>query len=272
MNNVKQLSESELKASQLRTLQMVHDYCSAAGLKYYMVYGTLLGAVRHHGYIPWDDDIDIAMPRKDYETFIHYFNHNSKNNAIRCIHIDLNPDYYLDFAKVYDTQTLLIERVYHPVTIGAYIDVFPIDAMPDDQYEASVLLLKIQEKELELKKHNSIGEGNGKRIKTFIHNIERLTLRDRRENTIKEIDKLGKSFSGCLSEHAAIAVGGFPMLKEYVPKEWYGEPQLMEFEKCFLYAPAKPHELLTQWYGDYMTPPPIEKQHSHHNFDAYWNK
>lgn len=263
------LTAQEIKQCQLDVLEEIHAFCLKNGLKYYMVYGTLIGAVRHQGYIPWDDDIDIAMPREDYDCFIKTFN-GSKPEVSKCIHFSIEPGYYLDFAKVYDKRTRLIELVNKPVEIGAYIDVFPIDVMPDDTAQAEAHLRKILEQEKLLRKHNQTGSGKGRALKSLVHDLERLPLKGNRLQCIRKIEELGTAFRGQKTGHVSIAVGGFALLKDYVPAEWYAEPVLVPFEGTQFCAPAKAHELLTHWYGDYMTLPPEQEQQSHHIYNAFW--
>lgn len=266
----RELDTKELKMCQLDVLKEVHNYCVNHNLKYYMIYGTLLGAVRHHGYIPWDDDIDIAMPREDYEVFIPHYNRESSHIS-RCIHYSLDSSYYLDFAKVYNTRTELTELVHNPKTIGVYIDVFPIDKMPDNSVLAEKQLSQIAFYEKLLRKHNRTGSiGKWKKAKSLIRDFQRLLVTESRYEVIKKIDSLGSQFIRDTTSHVSIAVGGCPGLKDYVPYEWYGEPQLMQFETEMFYAPAKAKELLTQWYGKYMTLPPVEERQPHHSFNAYW--
>ena len=127
---MKNISDLELKKIELNILKDVHDYCVGNNLKYYLWYGTLLGAVRHHGFIPWDDDVDIAMPRKDYDYFIkHYI--SEKYNVEACETVST---YQMPFAKVYDINTIKKEPIYYKkgVTRGVDIDIFPLDEISNE--------------------------------------------------------------------------------------------------------------------------------------------
>lgn len=129
----------ELKSIQLGILKDVHDYCSSTNITYWLAYGTLLGAIRHNGYIPWDDDIDIAMPREHYEKFIQSY--KKKNTVVySCSN---NKKYILHFAKVYDTRTILKEYANMNIETGVYIDIFPIDNVPDFKKQQDQLCRKI---------------------------------------------------------------------------------------------------------------------------------
>ena len=132
------ITSEELRKIQLDLLQKTADFCESNGLRYFLCGGTLIGAVRHKGYIPWDDDIDIAMPRSDYEKFISIF--NRPQNYYQVMSFETNPDYAYAFAKVYDNRTILKE-LHYKGTIGAYIDVFPADAVKDAAQIRKIMLL-----------------------------------------------------------------------------------------------------------------------------------
>lgn len=112
---MKHIDIDELKQIQFDILVAVHDFCVEHDLKYTLAFGTLLGAVRHKGYIPWDDDIDIAMCRKDYDFFVSHFNGTSDFYKVYDIRTD--EDYVYGFAKVADTRTVLVENVTKEVFV-----------------------------------------------------------------------------------------------------------------------------------------------------------
>ena len=119
---MKEIKNDELRTIQLDILQNVHDFCMKHDIKYTLAYGTLLGAVRHGGYIPWDDDIDIAMLRPDYERFMQEY----KNDIYKFTECRLDKDVHIGFGKVEDTRTIVIEGG-NTKNLGVSIDVFPID-------------------------------------------------------------------------------------------------------------------------------------------------
>ncbi|MFR5682857.1 MAG: phosphorylcholine transferase LicD [Clostridia bacterium] len=125
------MSLEEIKSIQLDILSQVANYCDRNGLRYFLAYGTLLGAVRHKGYIPWDDDIDIMMPRPDYMQFINSFNNEKCALRVGSHYLDKNYPYVI--AKVYDTSTLCKENIDVEYSIGINIDVFPIDGLPETE-------------------------------------------------------------------------------------------------------------------------------------------
>ena len=130
---MKQLTLSEIQSQSLEILQTVHDFCQANGLKYSLAYGTLIGAIRHKGFIPWDDDIDIIMPRPDYERFVSTFSAPGLGIAS-----EKDSDYYLNYCRVFDTvktESATILPIGKNYQGGVWIDVFPADGVSDD-YDA----------------------------------------------------------------------------------------------------------------------------------------
>ena len=124
---MKELSKNEIKTIQLDILQSIHQFCETNNIRYSLAYGTLLGAIRHKGYIPWDDDIDVMMPRPDYERFIQNYPNFCDRNIVQTYNNDNS--YYLWCAKVYDNRT---EQITFPTRSGVCVDVFPIDGLPDN--------------------------------------------------------------------------------------------------------------------------------------------
>lgn len=138
----KQLEEIKRKLTEM--LAWFHDFCVKNGLTYYIAYGTMLGLMRHSGFIPWDDDIDIVMPRRDYDGLISLLGNKVCNNyTAECFDM-CGGGYYYPFAKVYDTTTTLIENTRHKIKRGIYLDIFPLDGMGSSLEESKKRCEKIQ--------------------------------------------------------------------------------------------------------------------------------
>ena len=129
----KVLSLEEKKKASLDTLLFFHDYCEKNGLRYTLAYGTLIGAVRHKGFIPWDDDIDIQMPRPDYEKLLSGFVDTDEFKVISC---ENDKIYMFPYAKVLNRKTARLDGDGNQDSIGLGIDLFPLDGVPDDQIKA----------------------------------------------------------------------------------------------------------------------------------------
>ena len=121
----------ELKLLQREVLDDIVQFCQEHGLRYTLAYGTLLGALRHKGYIPWDDDIDIHMPRPDYEKFLSLYNNRNSDDSV--VTHEMDRRYHVPFAKVYRKGTIVKEFFYKQSVFGAYVDIFPIDGIKDER-------------------------------------------------------------------------------------------------------------------------------------------
>ena len=141
---MKEISIEELKDLQTGMAVKVHTFCQENGIRYYLGYGSLIGAVRHKGYIPWDEDIDLGMPRPDYERFIHSF--NGAYPDLKVFAPELDPGYYAPYANVCLEGTLLEEENFshRGRKIGVKVDIFPIDGAPSDDAAYAKLREKLE--------------------------------------------------------------------------------------------------------------------------------
>lgn len=129
---MKKITSKEMKSIELNILKDVAEFCDRNQLRYFLCGGTLLGAVRHHGFIPWDDDMDIAMPREDYKKFLMIYNQEKRKYRVSAI--ENNPNWHMPFARVENLNTVLFEKTLKKKyrKLHVFIDVFPIDGIPDD--------------------------------------------------------------------------------------------------------------------------------------------
>ena len=139
----KQLTTEEVKKMNIDILSVVADFCEKNGLRYWLYYGTLIGAIRHNGYIPWDDDIDIIMPRPDYEKFLKSFNQTS-GSKYQVIEDRITPGYHNTFAKVHNPKTIIESEFSNKMAFGVFIDIFPFDGVKDaKQSKCAIIILKL---------------------------------------------------------------------------------------------------------------------------------
>ncbi|MFU0799095.1 MAG: LicD family protein [Xylanivirga thermophila] len=263
-----ELEVQEVKQIQKEILDVVIDFCNKNRIKYFFCGGTLIGAVRHKGYIPWDDDIDIALLRKDYEKFINNF--NSYNDLYK-VYEPQNTDWYpYPFAKVTFVKSIIKEATDSMIhDIGINIDIFPIDNVSEKKEDQKKLVKAIRRKRnvLDIKTIKI----NKKRAfyKNLILFIGKFIFKHKAPNDIAlDIEHLATKYISCKTSKAGVIVWGYGEC-EIVSKKIFADTINLEFEGDKYSVPIGYHEWLSSIYGDYMELPPPEQRVSHHDFKAY---
>jgi len=267
---MKAIEINELRKLQLQIMQAIHDFCTNNNIRYSISGGTLIGAVRHKGYIPWDDDIDCMMPRPDYEKFVKTFNEN--NNSDFKVFSSYNDSFFFQpFAKVVNTKTTLIEHEDRPQpNLGVYVDVFPIDGLPNNEKAREQYWNMIAKKKnfstVVYSKSNKKEHGMKKLARKVLFCLFRPFPANWYAN---KLHKLGMKnpFEG--SNFVANSIFGYHK-KEQMPKNIFDSYVLLKFEDRKFYAVKDYNTYLSNLFGDYMQLPPKEKQISKHDFEAYW--
>lgn len=127
---MKKITIEEAKKIELDILSYIDDFCKKNNIEYFINYGTLIGAVRHKGFIPWDDDIDISMTRENYDKFIEYYKNDK--SKYKLLALETNKHYFNNFAKIVDSTTRIDNtRIYKSYPSGIFIDIFPMDSFAD---------------------------------------------------------------------------------------------------------------------------------------------
>lgn len=248
---------------QLEIMDEVHRICEKHNITYYMIGGTLLGAVRHGGFIPWDLDIDIGMPREDYDSFKTVC---QKELGERYVYLDHNSDrnYIRPHAMVARKDTRIHIKYDHvnPKTmdLGVYMDIFPLDNAPDDtklRQDQANQLIKIRR----FKSWRIPYSYSYKAWKRFAHYAVSALLC---WAPVREINRrqqaLMQKYRGEQTQCICSMASQYSYEKQCMPRDVYGTPVLLAFEGREYYAPEKYGEYLTRLYGDYMQLPPVEKR------------
>jgi lipopolysaccharide cholinephosphotransferase len=266
---MREISFEESKKVELDILVDVAKFCDEHGLRYSLAYGTLIGAVRHKGFIPWDDDIDITMPRADYNEFLRTYNQEGK------FYKAIDPRSSIarhSYVKVIDTRTVKIEpMIEYEEYLGVDIDIFPLDGMPADD--------KIYDKWYATM--HSI-------YRKYVYGIMTPNAKSHWSNFKLRVRKIGVPKDvGILLDKAQTMHEQYPYEEcEYVgalecpwdwkenrvKKELYEQRVEVDFEGLKFKAPAGYHSILTSIYGDYMCLPPEAERVTHHNNETYWKE
>ena len=226
----------------------------------------MLGAMRHKGFIPWDDDIDVAMPRGDYERLETLLQGATGKYVLETPNTKSN-DFFYPFSKIYDTETTVVENNRFRTKRGIYLDIFPLDGLGDSFEECEKNFKEVEKKfNLLLTRTCAIRKG-----RSFIKNaaiVAAQLIPNAILNNKKLLLSLNKSckkhkFSEC--KWVGNLLGDY-RLREVMPVEIWGEPVEYEFEGTKMYGMEKAEEYLTRVYGDWRQLPPEEKRVSHHVF------
>lgn len=266
----KEVTAEEYKNLALDILIDFHDLCKKNNINYTLAFGTLLGAVRHKGFIPWDDDIDVIVMREDYEKLVLTANSQLKENH-KWISIETNKDFTAPLAKIIDTNTELRQERHaaEKVPLGVYMDVFVYDIIPDNLTRRKI----VYRKSIFLQKawgfcENKPSKGDFWIIK-FIRGLLNKTDFARffslklRKNAI---------FCSIKGKYAANIMFGehFNRAVYETPIEYLQDFEDYEFEN-YIFQGIKNYDYwLTRWYGEYMELPPIEERVGRHEYSVYY--
>lgn len=271
MSNLEKLHNKELEI-----VKKIIEICNKHNIKYYILGGTLLGAVRHKGFIPWDDDIDIGMPREDYEKFINI----AKEELPKKLFLDYfkdnknNPEYYSYYmARIVDNSVSVVTKTAKKERdIGAWVDIFPIDGLPNNKlicffHKFRLLYLRaklrfsqfsglvtVDYSKKDFLMRCAIRFGN-------IINLEKMINKDK---CLEQIDNILKKYDYKKSINIINFAGACKSYKfiEIFPKEKYEDLIEYNFENISLIGPKDYDFILSHQYGEYMKEPVDKNKHS----------
>ena len=258
----------EIQQMELGIMEYIHETCQKIGVKYFLAYGSLIGAVRHKGFIPWDDDMDICMLREDYEKLQDYLIANpDKRYEVMSYKNNLN--YVYPFMKVQDNHTYLLEEdVRIDSNMGIYVDIFPVDGYEDDSVFKDKMTRLIKKRQLSC--YTFKGITNTKSIlNSLIRYISVIIFYFTNTNKyIRGIDELAQSRK--VDDYELVDYLIYKdMNKPVWKREWLKQTITGVFEGREFMIPKNYHEILTSDYGDYTQLPPVELRFSHHDFQLW---
>lgn len=272
--SMKKMTLHDMWDASLNILKDVDKFCQENNITYFLAYGSLLGAIRHKGFIPWDDDIDILVPRPDYDRLLSTFNVPGYD----VVYAEKRPDVYLTYSRICDTARTLVKTaspwMKGTIESGLWIDVFPLDAVSDNEEEYKALYERVKKDYFETvairrrktKLDKAFGfERNAKTIlHRFLHPIRHF------QSPMPAKNRLVAEMEACPPYGSTKHVSMLPCpernREEWFPIEDFASAVDVEFCGCKFKAPVGWQHHLTQLWGDYNQLPPEEDRHPRQSY------
>ena len=245
----------KLKVEEKKILDYFVKFCEENNLTYYLAYGTLIGAVRHKGFIPWDDDIDVHMPADDYIKFLKLFKEKNKNDDYFLQTIETEKYYHATFAKIRKNHSCMVEKEWSYMKIhkGINIDIFPLYPYPDNKKDRKKFRFLLKLSTLLVSKNNKTNSVKNKIVFGILRIIPRKITNKWSSKIVYKLLNYKGVYSKYITEACEIGYD----------REWFDKSVKLEFEGAKYNAPSGYDQVLTSYYGDYMTPPKIEDRVGH---------
>lgn len=266
-----ELSLNELHAVHLDMMKAFDAFCSEHKIQYFLAYGTLLGAVRHNGFIPWDDDVDILVPRGDFEKLIQF---SEINEQYQIVSHSNNQGYYHPFhhANLTDRNTVMVENeMFQQTGKGVYIDIFPLDGVPSGTKEQKKYCKKVQLLKalynITLSHSTAEIKDAKQRVKETLKSICRVFLSEK--VLYEKLERNGKKYDEKISEFVSCTIS-MPSIRSYdhyIFRKADFVPTYHAFEGAKFVIPKGYDSILSNFYGDYMTPPPEAQRERKHDIN-----
>lgn len=254
----------KLQIVQLDILEEIKRVCEEKEIPFYLAFGSCLGALRHQGCIPWDDDIDICMHVEDFDRFVKCSDAFKEGYFLQTQETD--PNFGCAIARVRLDGTILVEEGDEGLDIhnGIFVDVYPLYGIPKGKIRRKILIMKSLLHRLLLVKRPPRNHGGA--AKKIGGIILKLIPEGMRKGLIKSLRKSIRKYTG--SEDIGTLYGMDVSMHHIITykKEWFKEPRLVEFEGRQMPVPTEAEKYMTNRYGDYMTLPEESKRQSYHSF------
>ncbi len=257
---------AELQTKMLEILKEFIRVCETCGLTYFACGGTCIGALRHNGFIPWDDDLDVFMPRPDYEKLWH-MRDRFQTGKYKLCRTTREKNYHHRVQQLVDLNTTFINRrsVDEDIEHGVYIDIIPIDACAPTTLGS--LFQRFQAMLFSVYNVQCLPEFHGGKIFKFAVSsaLSLVPWKDLRYRIWSHCEKKMTQFDWTNAAQAVELAASFKVLRNPYPREWFEKGKKHKFEDIEINLPAGVNEYLKQVFGNYMCLPPESERHPRHN-------
>lgn len=245
----KLMPKNEIKIHQIEMMKYIRNICDENGIDYYLAYGTLLGAVRHRGFIPWDDDIDIYVKGKDIDKLADIINKSNRYQMFTC----RNNSKFLDQLPIVIDKDSVVDFNCFPLqaTMGIWIDIFPLYGLPSGENEVKEYASKI--KEMEMRKWNCLYDEEKCHIEAL------------------KLDEFISSYDFDEAEYTGYFLSPY-FTKDYLKTAYFKNKDYFMFEEEKFCVPMDYAGVLETIYGDYMQLPPEDKRGERHYYKTYYSR
>ena len=265
------MSMSEIQQVALSVLKQVAQVCEQQGFRYTLAFGTLIGAVRHQGFIPWDDDIDLLMPRPDYERLLAYLAENPLPN-LKVMNLRTNPKVFFGLTRICDGRYRVIEDQFYDYGLGIFIDIYPVDGLADDIEEAKArypYAFNLGDIALDIVRKDVKVWRPALPFKARIHRCLRFLNYHLHGNRfyLNKLEAYARSRR--FEDYRYVGNINWSWRQLCFDRQWFDDCIKVPFEDASFYIVRNYDEMLRQQYGDYMQLPPVEERVYHHFYSAY---
>ena len=258
-----------LQEIELENLRMLMEICEKNHLRYYLIGGSLLGAMRHKGFIPWDDDIDVGLPRPDYKRFVKIAkDYLPAHMDVKTMTSD--PNYKCYFTRLINNKKKIYwDHGQYTAVIGVWMDVFPLDGLPKNRLLREVQLFRVKLckalykfTQIDYVTTNRTNRPLSERVLIRFARITRIGRLMDGDKRLKKLDKVLQKYDYDSSAYAWNFSGCYGR-REVVPHIQLGGSRTAQFEGLRVSIPEAAEDYLTSIYGDYMKLPPEDQRKSH---------
>ena len=259
---MRELNLKEIQQVEIQILDYFVSFCEKNNLRYYLSGGTLLGAIRHKGFIPWDDDIDVCMPRPDYIKFIELFGDKQNHFELKS---DIIGTFSLPFSKLFDSRTKVITPyVNYSCEERIWMDIFPVDGLPEDINSVKKIYKNIKfYRKIHGLANAKLGNGRNKLRKYIKYVLKPLVSLYGANNCIQNIQEIAAKYKYEESIFVGAVTWGLYGEGERMRKDEFEKSTMVKFENKYYKTFSCWDSYLKGLYGDYMQLPPVEKRITH---------